>query len=103
VVVDPVMIAKGGAALLQKEAIDALKWRVFPLADVITPNIPEAQALTGMRSIIHWEHKLEAVVRLHGYGPKYVILKGGHDESDKERAVDLLYDVKRSRSCLRSV
>lgn len=48
-VLDPVMIAKGGASLLQQQAVSALSKYLLPLADVITPNIPEAEALTGFK------------------------------------------------------
>jgi len=90
VVVDPVMIAKGGASLLQNEAISALKQYLLPLAQVITPNIPEAEVLTGM-SIRTLEDKQEAAKRLYGLGVKHVVVKGGHDE-DRDVSVDYLYD-----------
>ncbi|WP_419887523.1 bifunctional hydroxymethylpyrimidine kinase/phosphomethylpyrimidine kinase [Neobacillus niacini] len=92
VVVDPVMIAKGGASLLQIEAISALKQYLLPLAMVVTPNIPEAEVLTGM-SIKTNEHKQEAAKRLYDLGVKHVVLKGGHDE-DRDVSVDLLFDGK---------
>lgn len=88
-VVDPVMIAKGGAALLQEDAIQAVITHLLPLAAAVTPNIPEAEALTGIR-IAGKADKREAARRLHGYGVRWVIVKGGHDEGDE--AVDLLYD-----------
>jgi hydroxymethylpyrimidine/phosphomethylpyrimidine kinase len=90
VVVDPVMIAKGGASLLQLEAISALKQYLLPLALVITPNIPEAEVLTGM-AIRSDEDKREAAKRLYDLGVKNVVVKGGHDE-DRDESVDLLYD-----------
>lgn len=90
VVVDPVMIAKGGASLLLLEAISAMKQYLLPLAMVITPNIPEAEVLTGM-SIITVEDKQEAAKRLYDLGVKHVVIKGGHDE-DRDVAVDYLYD-----------
>jgi hydroxymethylpyrimidine/phosphomethylpyrimidine kinase len=90
VVVDPVMIAKGGASLLQLEAISALKQYLLPLALVITPNIPEAEVLTGM-TIRSDEDKREAAKRLYDFGVKNVVVKGGHDE-DRNESVDLLYD-----------
>lgn len=89
VVVDPVMIAKGGASLLQREAIAALKHQLIPLATVITPNIPEAEELTGF-SIHTMEEKKEAARTLHSFGVKHVIMKGGHGEGND--LVDLLYD-----------
>jgi hydroxymethylpyrimidine/phosphomethylpyrimidine kinase len=90
VVVDPVMIAKGGASLLQIEAISAMKHYLLPLAMVITPNIPEAEILTGIQ-IRTDEGKREAAKRLYDLGVKNVVVKGGHDENQNE-SVDLLYD-----------
>jgi len=93
VVVDPVMIAKGGAELLRTEAVDALKQELLPLAMVVTPNIPEAEVLAGMG--IRTRHDCrEAARRIGGLGPRIVIIKGGHDsfEEDGERVVDLVYD-----------
>ncbi|ADM71534.1 Hydroxymethylpyrimidine/phosphomethylpyrimidine kinase [Paenibacillus polymyxa E681] len=93
VVVDPVMIAKGGAELLQLEAVQALKDDLFPLALVVTPNIPEAEALTGI-SIRTMEDRREAARHISSMGPKFVVIKGGHaDESENSRQiVDLLFD-----------
>jgi len=89
VVVDPVMVAKGGAKLLQDEAIEALKTQLLPLAMVVTPNLPEAECLTGM-AIKDLPDMQEAAVLIHRMGPKYVIVKGGHLEDDQ--ITDLLYD-----------
>lgn len=89
VVVDPVMIAKGGASLLQDEAVFALKEHLLPLAMVITPNIPEAEVLAEM-SIQSLDDRLEAAKRLHKLGVKHVVMKGGH--SDEEELIDILYD-----------
>ncbi|WP_134682936.1 bifunctional hydroxymethylpyrimidine kinase/phosphomethylpyrimidine kinase [Brevibacillus migulae] len=89
VVVDPVMVAKGGAKLLQDEAIEALKTQLLPLAMVVTPNLPEAECLTGM-TIKDLPAMKEAAVLIHQMGPKYVIVKGGHMEDDQ--ITDLLYD-----------
>lgn len=89
-VVDPVMIAKGGASLLQQEAVAAMKRDLFPLTYVATPNIPEAEALTGIN--IHTEKdKKEAARILRSFGIEYVIIKGGH-EHDEESAADILFD-----------
>ncbi|MDM5326682.1 bifunctional hydroxymethylpyrimidine kinase/phosphomethylpyrimidine kinase [Neobacillus sp. CF12] len=90
VVVDPVMIAKGGASLLQMEAITALREYLLPHALVITPNIPEAEVLTGMSIRTH-EDKQEAAKRLFELGVKNVVVKGGHDEGQNV-SVDILYD-----------
>lgn len=89
VIVDPVMIAKGGASLLQDEAVEALKNHLLPLALVVTPNIPEAEVLTGM-NINNLDDRQSAAKILHSYGVKNVVIKGGHAEN--EDLVDLLYD-----------
>lgn len=86
-VVDPVMVAKGGDSLLAEEAVAALKERLFPLAELITPNRLEAEALLG-RPIRTLEEAKEAAQALLALGPKAVLLKGGHLEG--EEAVDLL-------------
>ncbi|WML26951.1 bifunctional hydroxymethylpyrimidine kinase/phosphomethylpyrimidine kinase [Neobacillus sp. OS1-33] len=92
VVVDPVMIAKGGASLLQMEAISALKKYLLPRSKVITPNIPEAEVLTGM-VIQSTADKREAAKRLYDLGVKNVVIKGGHDENESE-STDVLFDGK---------
>ncbi|MGM0876344.1 MAG: bifunctional hydroxymethylpyrimidine kinase/phosphomethylpyrimidine kinase [Bacillota bacterium] len=89
VVVDPVMIAKGGASLLQNEAVTAMKEHLLPLAMVITPNIPEAEVLADM-SIRTLDDRLEAAKRLYQLGAKHVVIKGGHDEG--KELVDVLYN-----------
>lgn len=90
VVVDPVMIAKGGAPLLQQEAMKALKEELLPLAKVVTPNIPEAEAITGI-AITTMEERQLAARKLSELGVKYVVIKGGHDDTEDE-AIDLLFD-----------
>ncbi|XXM72548.1 bifunctional hydroxymethylpyrimidine kinase/phosphomethylpyrimidine kinase [Lysinibacillus sphaericus] len=89
IVVDPVMIAKGGAKLLQDEAVRALKERLIPLTSVITPNIPEAEVLTQMK-ITSLNDRIEAAKQLMGMGAKSVVIKGGHAE-DRE-VIDLFFD-----------
>jgi hydroxymethylpyrimidine/phosphomethylpyrimidine kinase len=89
-VVDPVMIAKGGSSLLQMEAINALKKYLLPLAKVITPNIPEAEVLTEM-SIRTMDEKRKAAHKLFELGVKNIVIKGGHDE-DPSTSIDLLFD-----------
>ncbi|MWV45418.1 bifunctional hydroxymethylpyrimidine kinase/phosphomethylpyrimidine kinase [Paenibacillus sp. HJL G12] len=90
VVVDPVMVAKGGADLLLQDAVDALKYKLLPLARIVTPNIPEAEVLAGM-AILTLEDRREAAVRIAEYGARMVVIKGGHDPST-DQVVDLLYD-----------
>lgn len=92
IVVDPVMIAKGGAALLQDEAVKALIEELLPLATVITPNLPEAAKILGCEEMKTVSEMKEAAINLHKLGPTYVIVKGGHLENDQ--AIDLLYDGK---------
>jgi hydroxymethylpyrimidine/phosphomethylpyrimidine kinase len=93
VVVDPVMVATSGQVLLRKDAITALKMKLFPLAAVVTPNVPEAQALTGVRGARIADLK-EAARRIVAMGAKSVVVKGGHR---KGAAVDLFYDGKNFR------
>ncbi len=88
-VVDPVMIAKGGSRLLQEEAVEAMKEHLLPRAYVITPNIPEAEVLTGMKIEMEEDRK-GAAEALYQLGAMNVVIKGGHTEDDD--AVDLLYD-----------
>ncbi|TCI69211.1 bifunctional hydroxymethylpyrimidine kinase/phosphomethylpyrimidine kinase [Exiguobacterium sp. IPCH1] len=76
-VVDPVMIAKGGASLLQDSSVQALKTSLLPLATVVTPNVPEAEVLTGM-TIRTFEDRIKAAEQMLAYGVRAVILKGGH-------------------------
>lgn len=89
-VVDPVMIAASGARLLREDSVETTRKRLFPLATVVTPNIPEAEVLADME-INGLPDMEEASRRIHGLGPKYVILKGGHLE-DAEHSDDLLFD-----------
>ncbi|SUT86002.1 phosphomethylpyrimidine kinase [Actinobacillus ureae] len=76
-VLDPVMIAKGGTPLLQQDAISALQTYLLPLADVITPNLPEAEALTGIK-IIDDSTAYQAAKKLQDLGVNTVVIKGGH-------------------------
>ncbi|WP_456430705.1 bifunctional hydroxymethylpyrimidine kinase/phosphomethylpyrimidine kinase [Thermosulfuriphilus sp.] len=87
-VVDPVLVAKGGARLLAKEAEKILKKEILPLATVITPNIPEAEALVGSK-IRSPAEMAEAARKIKKKGPQAVIIKGGHLEEDP---VDILFD-----------
>jgi hydroxymethylpyrimidine/phosphomethylpyrimidine kinase len=87
-VVDPVMVAKGGHPLLQQQAIAALKLHLLPLAMVVTPNIPEAEILSGL-SIASPDAAREAARAIAALGPRYVIVKGGHLVGD---ATDLVFD-----------
>ncbi|PFG13886.1 bifunctional hydroxymethylpyrimidine kinase/phosphomethylpyrimidine kinase [Bacillus sp. es.036] len=88
-VIDPVMIAKGGASLLQNEAKLAMKEKLFPLGAVITPNLPEAAELLNCNAITSIKGMEEAAKTLHESGAKAVLIKGGHMTSNT--AVDVLY------------
>jgi hydroxymethylpyrimidine/phosphomethylpyrimidine kinase len=90
VVVDPVMIAKSGDCLLDMEAIDTLRTRVLPLAEIITPNLPEAGVLLGRPAPSTLDGMRDTAVALWALGPRYVLLKGGHLESSE--STDILFD-----------
>lgn len=81
-VVDPVMVAKGGASLMDAAALHVLKRHLFPLAALVTPNIPEAEALTGI-TIEGPEHVDAAIDALLALGASAVLLKGGHLPGDE--------------------
>ncbi|HWI47663.1 MAG TPA: bifunctional hydroxymethylpyrimidine kinase/phosphomethylpyrimidine kinase [Rummeliibacillus sp.] len=87
-VVDPVMIAKGGASLLQSEAVNALKRSLLPLATVLTPNIPEAEVISGVTIKTAADIEKAAKVILN-MGVASVVMKGGHLEG--EEAIDTVY------------
>jgi len=89
VVVDPVMVAKGGASLLADEAVATLRDRLMPLAHVITPNIPEAETLLGEK-IGSLDDMKAAAEKLKSLGPAAVVLKGGHMEGND--LTDVLLD-----------
>jgi hydroxymethylpyrimidine/phosphomethylpyrimidine kinase len=86
VVVDPVMLASSGARLLQDDAVETLVTRLFPLATVVTPNLMEAEALTGTSG-----SQRELAERIHALGAPAVIVTGGHGPE----AMDHLYDGER--------
>lgn len=94
-IVDPVMIAKSGDRLLRADAVDALKRRLLPMAELITPNIPEACALLGIpESGIRTEaDMIDAARELHGLGIRNALLKGGHlpPSAAGGACVDVLY------------
>jgi hydroxymethylpyrimidine/phosphomethylpyrimidine kinase len=83
-VVDPVMVASSGARLLQEDAVEALVSRLFPLATIVTPNLPEAEVLAGNGT------RQEIAERIHELGAPAVIVTGGHGEP-----VDHLFDGER--------
>ncbi len=90
-IVDPVMVSKSGHTLLQPDAVEKVKKTLIPMALLVTPNIPEAERLSGL------EIRTLAVARqaaklIHKLGCRYVLIKGGH--LLLEKGVDLLYDGK---------
>ena len=87
IVVDPVMVATSGAKLISDDAIDTLKERLLPMASVLTPNIPEAEVLSGM-AVKTEEDMIRAAERISEDFHCAVLLKGGHQLND---ANDLLY------------
>jgi hydroxymethylpyrimidine/phosphomethylpyrimidine kinase len=93
IVVDPVMIAKGGDRLLEEDAIDALRSAVLPLAHVVTPNIPEAEVLAG-RPIQSLDDMHDAARRILAHGPRVVLIKGGHAEGSE--SIDVAYAADRT-------
>lgn len=91
IVIDPVMYAKNGAALMQQGAINNLISLIVPLADIITPNIPEAQEMTNI--IIDTKQGMrDAAYTIHKMGCKAVVVKGGHYQSSGDTSTDILYD-----------
>lgn len=88
-VVDPVMVAKGGARLLHSDAIASLYRYLLPLAAVVTPNIPEAEVLLG-RALKTLDDRRQAARDLVTLGPRAAVVKGGH--SDGAEAIDVYWD-----------
>jgi hydroxymethylpyrimidine/phosphomethylpyrimidine kinase len=88
-VVDPVMISKSGHSLLKPDAMEAVKKQLLPLSLLVTPNVHEAQQLSGIEITSLADARRAAKV-IHGFGCKHVLIKGGHLLA--ERATDLLYD-----------
>ncbi len=80
IILDPVMIAKGGARLINQSAIKTLKYKLIKKVYLITPNIPEAEILTKMR-INTLDDMINAAFILHNLGAKNVLIKGGHKKS----------------------
>ncbi len=88
IVLDPVMVSKSGCHLLKQESINALIKLLFPLALVVTPNLFEAEVITGDK-IETTEQMENAAIKIHKLGAGHVIIKGGHLSGD---AIDVLYD-----------
>ena len=92
-VVDPVMVAKSGDRLLQEKAVAAMIAELFPQALVVTPNLPEVEALVGV-PVRTLDDMKEAAQRIKAFGPRFVLIKGGHLAGNP---LDLLYDGDRFR------
>ncbi|CAD7705109.1 unnamed protein product [Ostreobium quekettii] len=100
-VVDPVLVSTSGHSLAESDVAAAIREDLMPLAKVVTPNIPEAEALLGGRTISNVEDMEAAARDLHAFGSEYVLVKGGHLVSRHEEArsgalevVDVLFDGK---------
>lgn len=99
VVVDPVMISTSGSRLLAADAIQALVQDLLPITYVLTPNVPEAEILLDLTpgSIKSVKDMCEAAQRLANFGPKYILLKGGHlplkTADGKGQVVDVVYSA----------
>ncbi|EHL98615.1 phosphomethylpyrimidine kinase [Lentilactobacillus parafarraginis F0439] len=89
--VDPVMIAKGGARLLSEDAIATVREQLLPLADILTPNLPEAEELAGM-TINGRDDMIMAAKKLQAMGVKNVLIKGGHQVESKESSDFILLE-----------
>ena len=94
IVLDPVMVAQSGDKLLQDDAIQAIKDHLMPVADVVTPNLPEAEVLLGQK-IEDFEDMQRAARSLAQFGSRSVLIKGGHLE--ESISTDLLYLTEEDR------
>lgn len=94
IVLDPVMVAQSGDKLLQDDAIEAIKMHLMPLADVVTPNIPEASVLCGTQ-LTQWSDIESAAETLSKYGSRSILIKGGH--GDESKSTDLLFLSREGR------
>jgi pyridoxine kinase len=93
-VLDPVMVCKGAGEALNPELNSAIAKKLLPLAEVVSPNLFEAEQLSGLEGIDSLEKMKEAARVIHGKGARHVFVKGGAKLPGQERALDLLYDGK---------
>jgi hydroxymethylpyrimidine/phosphomethylpyrimidine kinase len=91
VVLDPVLVSSSGVRLLDDDGVQALREGLLPLARVVTPNVPEAEALSGKR-IASVDDRREAARRIHAMGASAVIITGGHGADAKGHIFDLIFD-----------
>ena len=100
VVVDPVMVAKGGERLLEEDAVEALRTELLRRAHVVTPNIPEAEVLAGIR-ITRLDDMRRAARMILDLGPRVVVVKGGHldgpDATDVVLAAHEFFELRRPK------
>lgn len=89
-IVDPVLVNGSGKTIVSSETIEAYKTKLFPRATVITPNLDEAMLLSGIERIEHADDFRKAARIMHDYGVDFVLMKGGHMET--EEIVDILFD-----------
>ncbi|HEA66594.1 MAG TPA: bifunctional hydroxymethylpyrimidine kinase/phosphomethylpyrimidine kinase [Desulfobacterales bacterium] len=94
IVLDPVMVAQSGDKLLQDDAVEAIKTHLMPMADVVTPNLPEAAVLLN-RKIRNAEDLIAAAHDLAQFGGKSILIKGGHLEN--QQSTDWLYLIGEDR------
>src|SRR5690606_25635085 len=92
-VVDPVAASMHGDPLLHTEALDAVRYTLFPLATIVTPNLDEIRLLTGVR-VTDAASARTAAEALHALGPQWVVVKGGHLRTSAD-STDLLFDGER--------
>jgi pyridoxine kinase len=93
-VLDPVMVCKGAGEALNPELNAAVAEKLLPLAEVVTPNLFEAEQLSGLKNITTLEQMKEAAKIIAGKGVRYVFIKGGSKLPNQSKAIDLFYDGK---------
>ena len=93
VILDPVIVSSTGHRLLSVDAQEVVKSRLLPMSLLVTPNIPEMEALTNI-SVDTYEHKVQAAKSLFEYGAKAILLKGGHEEGEQKS--DILFTSSQS-------
>jgi len=94
-VLDPVMVCKGAGEALNPELNAMVERKLLPLAEVVTPNLFEAEQLTGLKKITGLQQMKEAAKIIHGKGARNVFIKGGAKLKDTTWAIDLFFDGKR--------
>ena len=99
IILDPVMVSTSGHRLLSNKARDVIKQRLLPMTTLVTPNIPEMEALTDM-SVTTYEQKRLAAEHLFGYGVKAILLKGGHEAGDSKNDTLFIQTPKGIQSTL---